>query len=128
MRRTMSHKSPDQLTAKMLRQSLYVIRTSPARGPGIAEKLAEHLEYQVSLERAGTMFGAGPIYDEGQEIPSGGMIIVRAENYDEARKIADADPFHSSKLRRYTIEKWLLNEGSMTITVRFSDQSAIIHS
>ncbi len=78
--------------------------------------LAEHLEYQIALERSGTMFGAGPIYDEGEDTPSGGMIIVRATNFNEARKIADADPMHAHNLRRYTIEKWLLNEGSMTFT------------
>jgi uncharacterized protein YciI len=123
----MTHQTPDELTANMLRQSLYVIRTSPARGPGTAEMLAEHLEYQIALERSGTMFGAGPIYDEGEDTPSGGMIIVRATNFNEARKIADADPMHAHNLRRYTIEKWLLNEGSMTFTVRYSDRTAEIH-
>ena len=123
----MTPKTPDELTATMLRQSLYVIRTFPARGPGTAEMLPAHLDYQISLERDGRMFGAGPIDEEGEDKPSGGMIIVRAAGFDEARQIADADPMHADNLRTYTIERWLLNEGSMTFTVRYSDQTAIIH-
>ena len=49
------------------------------------------------------------------------MIIVRAASLDEARAIADADPMHSSGVRRYRIRPWLLNEGSYTVTVRYSE-------
>ena len=85
--------------------------------------LKKHLECQVSIEREGTLFGAGPIWDENGEISIGGMIIVYADSFESARRIADADPLHSLGLRKYNIQKWLLNEDSMTFTVRLSDQS-----
>ncbi len=125
----MSHetpKSPDELTAAMLRQQLFVVSTGPARSPEIARLLPAHLEYQVRIEREGKLFGAGPIFEEGADVPSGGMIVLRARDIAEARAIADADPLHAAGLRSYTIRKWLLNEGAITLTVRFSDQSAVI--
>jgi uncharacterized protein YciI len=122
----MSAQKPEELYASMLRQTLYVITTTPARGPGMQEVLPAHLDYQIRMEREGTLFGAGPLFEEGQDVPYGGMIIVRARDEAEARALADADPFHAAGLRQYTLKRWMLNEGAMTVTVRYSDQSAVI--
>lgn len=123
----MTETTPESLYASMLRQSLWVVTTRPARGPGIQAVLPEHLAYQVALERAGTLFGAGPIFEAGDAAPpTGGMIILRAATEAEARQIAAADPFHAKGLRQFTLHRWLLNEGSMTLTLRYSDQSLVL--
>lgn len=119
-------KTPEELTESMLRKELYLITTTPARAEGTQEMLPAHLEYQIRLEREGKLYGAGPFYNEGESKPSGGLIILRAKSYEEARSIADADPMHSNNLRTYSVKKWLLNEGAMTFTVRFSDQSVVV--
>ena len=49
------------------------------------------------------------------------MIIVRAASLAEAIVIAEADPMHSSGARRFHVRPWLLNEGSYTVTVRYSE-------
>ena len=54
------------------------------------------------------------------------MIIVRANSFEEAEKIAAADPMHTSGMRDYTLERWHMNEGSVTLKVTFSDQAANI--
>lgn len=115
---------PEDLYANMLRQTLYVITTTPARGPGMQEVLPAHLDYQIKMERDGILFGAGPLFTEGETVPYGGMIIVRAKDEAEAR--AHADPFHAAGLRHYTLTRWMLNEGAMTFTLRYSDQTAVI--
>lgn len=122
----MSAKTPEELYATMLRQTLYVITTTPARGPGMQDVLPAHLDYQIQMERDGALFGAGPLFEEGAEAPYAGMIIVRAKSEAEARTLADADPFHVAGLRHYSLNRWMLNEGAMTFTVRYSDQTAII--
>lgn len=119
----MSEKTPAEMMATMLGLDLYVVSTRPARGPGLAEVLAEHLEYQIALERAGKLFGAGPLTDIGADAPESGLIILKAKDEAEARALADADPFHKAGLRSYTLKKWRLNEGSMTVTFRYSDQT-----
>lgn len=122
----MTDKTPDQLTAKMLRKELWVITTRPARGPGTKELLPEHLEYQIKLERDGKLFGAGPIYAPDQDVPEGGMIILYAKDQAEAQALADEDPMHKHGARSYEVRKWLLNEGALSFKIRLSDQSVVL--
>ena len=51
------------------------------------------------------------------------MIIIRARDEAEARRIADSDPTHSSGVRQYELYSWSLNEGRINVTLDFSDQS-----
>ncbi|MEO7853945.1 MAG: YciI family protein [Rubrivivax sp.] len=114
----------DHVSAKgLLAKRLYVILTTPT-GPleALAEHLGAHLAYQKDLEARGITFAAGPFADDAEQEWSGeGMIIVRADSLVEARTIADADPMHSTGVRRYRIRPWLLNEGSYTLSVRYSE-------
>lgn len=108
-----------------LQKQFYVVFTTPTNGLGpILENLKEHLEFQTSLETRGIMFGAGPFWDDtDQEWHGDGMVIIRAGSMDEAREIAEGDPMHSSGARSFTIRPWLMNEGTVTIKVNFSDGS-----
>ena len=51
------------------------------------------------------------------------MVIIRAASLAEADAIAAAGPMHRSGARSYTIRPWLLNEGSLTLTIHCSDGS-----
>ncbi|MEM9739092.1 MAG: YciI family protein [Pseudomonadota bacterium] len=123
---------PDDIRERasgFLNMELYVYETRLAGAPELMiQQLGPHLDYQVELQEKGIMFGAGPLMEEGDPNgpPIAGMIIVRADSFEEARAIADADPMHSSGARTYTLRKWTLNEGSLDITVQFSGQTAKI--
>jgi uncharacterized protein len=106
-----------------LQKQFYVVFTTPVNGiVPILENLKEHLEFQHSLEQRGIMFGAGPFWDDADKNWHGeGMVIIRAASMDEARKIAESDPMHASGARSFTIRPWLMNEGTVTIKVNFSD-------
>lgn len=54
------------------------------------------------------------------------MIIVRAASFEEAKAIADRDPYHRQGLRTYTIDRWMLNEGTVSIRVNHSDGNGTI--
>ena len=113
----------EHVTAKgVLAKRLYVIFTTPTNGiDALYTHLPAHLAYQKDLEASGITFGAGPFADDTETDWSGeGMIIVRAQSVQEATAIAQADPMHSSGVRRFTVRPWLLNEGSYTVTVRYS--------
>ena len=114
----------DHVTAKgVLAKRLYVIFNEPTAGiEALHAHLGAHLAYQKDLEARGIIFDPGPFADDSETEWSGeGMIIVRAASKAEAEAIAQADPMHSTGVRRFKVRPWLLNEGSYTVTVRYSE-------
>jgi len=108
----------------MAQKQLYVVFTTPTSGlDPVLKNIEEHLKFQVDLEKRGIMFGAGPFWDDdGQNWSGDGMVIIRAESLAAARRIAEQDPMHKSGARKFTIRPWLLNEGTLTLRLNFSEQ------
>ena len=114
-------------TNEMLRKDLYVIFTRPvAPREKIMELLPKHLERQVELEEKGILFAAGPMEPQENDKPRTGMIIIRADSFEDAHAIAMEDPLHAAGLREFDIWNWSMNEGSFTVTISYSNQSAAI--
>ena len=111
-----------ELTKGMLRLKLFVI-FSHGKGFDLKPYLAEHLQFMIDLERQGKLFASGPF---GDGTRGDGMTVVRAKDKDEAREIALRDPFVVNGIRTFTIEPWIVMEGSLTFTVNFSDRSSNI--
>src|SRR5882672_5817312 len=111
-----------ELTKGMLRLKLFVI-FSYGKGLDLKPYLADHLAYMIELERQGKLFASGPF---GDGTKGDGMTIVRAANDEEAREIALRDPFVVNGIRTFTIQPWTVMEGSLSVTVSFSDRSARI--
>jgi len=111
-----------ELTKGMLRLKLFVI-FSYGKGLDLKPYLADHLAYMMELERRGQLFASGPF---GDGTRGDGMTIVRAASEDEARELALADPFVVNGIRTFTIQPWTVMEGSLSVTVNFSDRSAKI--
>lgn len=109
-------------TKGLLAKQLWVISSKPTNGLGpILDNLEEHLAYQTKLERDGIMFAAGPLAsDDLTEWLGEGLFMYRADSIDAARKLAEADPMHSSGARTFTIREWMLNEGTYSIQVYYS--------
>ncbi|MFW2587434.1 YciI family protein [Sagittula sp. SSi028] len=101
---------------------LYVTITTPeADGPAIPDVLPDHLAYQRKLEQAGQLFLAGPLSDEtGTQIEGAGLVIYRAPSLEAARALADGDPMHARGARSYTLRRWMVNEGSLTLGLGLS--------
>ena len=101
---------------------LYAAVTTPAMEPqDVKANLPDHLAYQAELEKAGNLAFAGPLSDEsGDHMQGMGLIIYRADSLDSARAMADADPMHKSGARTFTLRRWMINEGSMTLSVGLS--------
>jgi uncharacterized protein YciI len=114
----------EDLSARMLKKRLWVVITRPVKPPEeVQRQLKAHLEHQIRLEKSGIMYGAGPAPSPGETRAAFGLIIIRARDEAEARRIADSDPMHSSGVRRYELYAWSLNEGRINVTLDFSDQS-----
>jgi uncharacterized protein YciI len=113
-----------ELTRGMLRKKLYVVLSTAAGAPGrIRDLLPLHLEYMIGLEKNGLVFASGPLSEAGGEPRGDGMTILRCASAEEARKIAEADPFYTNGLRSFEVREWTVMEGSLALKVNFSDQS-----
>ena len=101
---------------------LFVVESTPAKSPEhLQANLPAHLAYQQEQEIAGKLAFAGPLSDITGELMQGtGLIIYRAASMEEAKQIADADPMHATGTRTYTLRKWLINEGSLSLNVGLS--------
>ncbi|PLW78985.1 YciI family protein [Cohaesibacter celericrescens] len=104
---------------------LYVVRSIPGDDPqAVKANLADHLAYQRQLEEAGLLAFAGPLSDEtGDQMQGEGMIVYRATSLLHANQLAQSDPMHVSNARHYSIRKWLINEGSLSLSVGLSTKT-----
>ena len=103
---------------------LYIVESTPAVAPDeMIEILPDHLDYQKQMEEAGKLFLAGPLSDAtGEEMTGGGMIVYRASSLQEAMDITTNDPMHKRGGRTFTLRRWLVNEGSLSLSVKLSEQ------
>ena len=113
-----------ELTQKMLRRKFYAVLSRPSPAPEkLKPLLPAHLEYMIGLQKRGLLFASGPLSD-GAGPPSGaGLTILRAANAEEARTLAEADPFVVNGLRTFELKEWTIMEGSLGLKVNLSDQS-----
>lgn len=101
---------------------LFMVRTTPVAPPEDLQRvLPAHLAYQKQLEEEGSLVMAGPLSDDtGEEMQGMGMIIYRANSLEEARALTEADPMHKEGIRTFEIRRWLVNEGSLNLQVKFA--------
>lgn len=104
---------------------LFAVISTPAKAPeSLKETLPAHLAYQSEQEQAGKLVMAGPLSDmSGNMVEGIGLIIYRAASLEAAKAIAEADPMHSTGTRTFTIQRWLVNEGSFQLDIKLSAQS-----
>lgn len=108
-----------------LAMEVFIIESTPSEGlDAVKSNLHMHLAYQTELESLGILMFAGPISDpSGQYMDGTGFIIYRARTFEEANDFALKDPMHSSGARKYSIKRWLINEGSLQLDIKLSAQS-----
>jgi uncharacterized protein YciI len=61
----------------------------------------QHLDFLGREEKEGRVFARGKFTDD-----AGGLVIYRAESLEQARKIAQSDPYVSSGARSLEIHEW----------------------
>jgi uncharacterized protein len=113
------------LTQNMLRLKFYAVLSQPSPTPEkLKPLLPAHFEYMISLEKRGVLFASGPFSDSGGGPPNGaGLTILRAASADEARALAEADPFVVNGLRTFELKEWTVMEGSLGLKINLSDRS-----
>jgi uncharacterized protein YciI len=112
----------EQMMSKMLKKRLYVVIWKSFGKPDlIRANLEKHLQYMIGMERRGALFASGPFTPGNGAAIGDGMSVFRAVSLDEAKVFANSDPFVLAGARTYDIREWTIMEGSIGITVGFSD-------
>ena len=111
-----------RLKSGMLRKSYWVMMrdiVDPSRLPAL---MLAHYRWIIALEKEGRVLGSGPLFaaDGRQGV---GMTIFRADDVDAAAAMAAGDPFVSGGAATFTMQRWQVNEGRITLSLDFSDQS-----
>ena len=104
---------------------LYAAESTPSSdGPPVPDVLPNHLAYQRELEISGNLVLAGPLSNSTGEMMEGtGLIVYRANSLEEAQTLAANDPMHKTGARTYTLRRWLVNEGSIQLSVGLSTKA-----
>ncbi|MEM7068874.1 MAG: YciI family protein [Pseudomonadota bacterium] len=119
--------SVEELLGRMMGLELYVVRNElQGKAQDLVPHLKEHLIFMIELEKSGQLFASGPTYDAEGNMTGEGLTILRANNIKEAEAIAKQDPFVKAGIRKGHVQKWRVNEGRMSLTVDFSDRSAML--
>lgn len=107
---------------------LYVAESTPTGDAKLVQAtLPDHLAYQKEMEAKGALVLAGPLSDEtGDAMQGVGLIVYRAPTLEEARSYAEADPMHERGARSFKLRRWLVNEGSLNMTLSLSGQRGIL--
>ncbi|GAA0322399.1 hypothetical protein GCM10008967_11110 [Bacillus carboniphilus] len=61
----------------------------------------DHLEYLENLKEQGKVFLKGPFTDG-----SGGLVIYEADSFEEAKELAENDPYVKLGVRRLDLREW----------------------
>lgn len=120
----MPNENARALMASMFNKTFFVALREPLDLARMDALLEEHLHWAMEAEMNGHLFGSGPFVAAGQPPgAAGGMTIVRAHSLQEAQSVVAQDPFVREGAVRLSWRQWSLMEGSVRVTLRFSDQS-----
>ena len=112
-----------ELSARFLKLQLWVVlATTIVPLDQLLAAAPDHIRYMIDLEQRGLLFASGPLLEE-QRFAGRGLTILRTASRAEALELAQADPFVQRGLRTIELHEWQVNEGSFSVTVRYSDQT-----
>lgn len=80
----------------------FVVLSTLLEGPeALAPHRDAHFAYLSGLKEQGKLFVGGRFADG-----RGGMYILHAADEAEARKLAEADPYHRAGVRSFVVRAW----------------------
>jgi uncharacterized protein YciI len=109
---------PDR--SALLGRDYWLVLSTPAvttTGGDIARHVDEHLTWLLKLEADGVVFLSGPLISGPGTGPGSGVTVLRADTVEDARAIAQSDPFVVAGLRTAEVYRWRVNEGAVRVQI-----------
>jgi uncharacterized protein len=74
----------------------------PMRNPALNQEFrTAHVDFLNEMEKAGKIFARGKFPDG-----SGGLVVYKCESLEEARQIAESDPYVRNGVRALDLHEW----------------------
>ena len=110
----------DALLERSAKLQLYVMFCTTVAPARLMDHLADHVRWVISQEVQGRIFLAGPVApaDAGRAIDS--ILVLRAADLDQARRIAADDPLVREGVVTFEVREWTVFEGALGFTVSLS--------
>jgi uncharacterized protein YciI len=105
---------------ELLGRDYWLVMSVPApatTSDDIQRHLDDHLAWVLKLEADGVVFLSGPLTSGLDVRPGSGVTVLRAGNAEEARSIAQDDPFVRAGLRTVDVYGWRVNEGAIRVDI-----------
>lgn len=106
--------------SRLLARDYWLVLSAPVDGTdpaAIEAHLDEHLAWLLALEREGVVLLSGPLLSGPGTGPGSGVTVLRASDEAAAQAMAAGDPFAVAGLRTFTVHRWRVNEGSVSVRV-----------
>ena len=108
------------LLAPMIRKTLWVVlSTAQVSSAEMEPHALEQLRYMMGLEEQGALWGSGPFITPGR-IAGDGLTIFNVPEETDVHRLMAEEPLTKLGLRTYTVRKWELREGKVTINLMLS--------
>lgn len=104
----------------LLGRDYWLVLSTPAvttTGGDIERLVDEHLAWVLKLEADGVVFLSGPLISGPGTGPGSGVTVLRADSAEDARAIAQTDPFVAAGLRTFEVFGWRVNEGAIRVQI-----------
>ena len=107
----------------MLRKQLYVIFTKPVNGMEPIMAISRSISISRSIWRSAASCSAPGRCGTTPKTPGKAKAwwSCAPASLAEAKAIAASDPMHKAGARSFTVRPWLINEGTVTIKLSYSD-------
>ena len=67
----------------------------------------EHISWIHELNEAGVNIKSGFLVDEFKKPGAGGLLIIEAKTYKDAREIINSDPMIKNKIVEWELSEWI---------------------
>jgi uncharacterized protein len=107
----------------MIKKSLWaVVSTANVASAEMEPHAPEHLRYMNSLEQQGLLWASGPFIVPGVVVGDG-LTIFNVPTEDDVHRLMSEEPLTKLKMRSYTVRKWELREGQISVSLSCSKSS-----
>lgn len=109
-----------RLLSLMVKQPYYVMHRRFVAPDRVPAALLDHLRWLIGIEKQGLVFLSGPLTAPDGTM-TGGMTVFRCASLEAAEALAAADPFAVAGAIEYSVQRWQVNEGRLSLSFDFSD-------